>query len=131
MKHLGPLERKRRDTAVPLAAVECGPGVPAPLSQISMSRGLGNVMKEARLVTELQTCHQPGGLQSHRAQAAPPNGPYGVAGPWGLLSPFSGEILARVFSSLVFMIFLKTDRGSSCFQVEAPLGSSSQSAQQF
>ena len=60
MKHLGPLERKRRDTAVPLAAVECGPGVPAPLSQISMSRGLGNVMKEARLVTELQTCHQPG-----------------------------------------------------------------------
>lgn len=29
MKRLGPLERERGATAVPLAAVECGPGVPA------------------------------------------------------------------------------------------------------
>lgn len=84
------------------------PGGPSLPSQISMSRGWGNVTEEARLGTELQTLHQPGGLWSHRAQAAPPHGPCGVAGPCSLLSPFSGEILARVFSSLMFMIFVKT-----------------------
>lgn len=107
------------------------PGVPAPPSQISMSHGWGNM-----------TGRRPGWSQnhrraigqeaaSHRAQTAPPHGPRGAASPRTLLSPLSGEVLAELLSSLLFRVFPKTETGSSCFQVEAPRGSPSQSGLWF
>ena len=95
---------------MPLTAVECGPGGPSPpLPDLHVPRMGEHDREEARLVTELQPCHRPGGLQSHRAQAAPPHGPRGAASPCSLLLPLSGEVLAEVLSSLLFRVFLKTE----------------------